>query len=144
MDAEEYVKGRLEPQIDWYDEKSARNKGTVLSFRVVEIVCAAMIPLLSVYLENAVLRFTTGLLAAVIVVCVGVVALFQFQERWVTYRSAAEGLKKEKFLFLTRVEPYNTDKPFQVLVHRVETLISQENLNWIQSTAKLKEGENRG
>ena len=144
MDAVAYVEGRLEPQIVWYDEKSTWNKRALLSVRNIEIICAAIIPLLSGYLDNMAFRFAIGLLAVVVVICAGVIALFQFQEHWITYRSAAEGLKRERFLFLTRAEPYNTEEPFEVLVQRVETCISQENLNWSHFVAKPKKRETHG
>ena len=146
MDAEEYVKNRLEQQIDWYDKKSAQNKNKLLFFRIVEIVCAAMIPLLAGYLNNLALPIpiTIGVLGVVIAICAGMIALFQFQELWIEYRSTAECLKKEKFLFLTRVKPYNTDNPLEILVKRTETLITQQNTNWEQYMTKPKTGESNG
>ncbi|HFC76762.1 MAG TPA: DUF4231 domain-containing protein, partial [Candidatus Moranbacteria bacterium] len=41
-----------------------------------------------------------------------------------------ESLKHEKYLFLTKSEPYDIDEPFKLLVQRVESLISKENTNW--------------
>ena len=110
MDAEEYLKDRLEEQIDWYEKKSLWNKNMLLLLRIIEIVCAAMIPLLSGYLDYPTLSIAKviGVLGVIIAICAGTIALFQFQEHWMEYRSTAECLKNEKFLFLTQVEPYNT------------------------------------
>lgn len=47
-----------------------------------------------------------GGLAAVIVVLEGVQHLYQFQEHWITYRSTAEALKHERYLYLAKAGPY--------------------------------------
>jgi hypothetical protein len=48
--------------------------------------------------------------------------VLKFQEQWLKYRTTAESLKKEKYLFQTRVEPYDVADPLPVLVQRVKTL----------------------
>ena len=103
-----------------------------------------MIPLLSGHLNNLALPIpiAIGVLGVVIVICASMIALFQFQERWIEYRSTAECLKKEKFMFLTRVEPYNTDNPLEIFVQRTETLIFQQNTSWAQHMMKPRTGEN--
>jgi Protein of unknown function (DUF4231) len=77
-----------------------------------------------------------GLLGMAVTIIAGVLSLGQHQEHWIEYRAVCEGLKKEKFLFQTRVEPYNGDNAFQLLIQRVETLVSKENTNWVQYTMK--------
>jgi hypothetical protein len=42
----------------------------------------------------------TGGLVAVIVVLEGAQHLYQFHEQWITYRSTAEALKHERYLYL--------------------------------------------
>ena len=131
MDAEEYLKARLEPQIAWYDKKSTRNKLANTITKIVEILCAAMIPLLAGYAKGGQqsISVVIGILGVVVAASAGVSALLKYQEQWIKYRTTAESLKKEKYLFQTKVEPYNADDPLSVLVQRVETLVSQENTN---------------
>ena len=67
--------------------------------------------------------------------------LFQYQELWTGYRTTCEALKQEKYLFLTRTEPYDEIEPFPLFVQRIENLISTEHSNWIQrmrAAAKAK------
>ncbi|HEY1430160.1 MAG TPA: hypothetical protein VGF39_00785, partial [Stellaceae bacterium] len=47
-----------------------------------------------------------------------------------------EALKKEKFLFVTKTEPYDSDDAFPILVQRIETLVSKENVTWAQYLMK--------
>jgi hypothetical protein len=68
----------------------------------------------------------------VVVVLEGVQQLFQWQTNWVLYRSTAEALKHEKFLFLSCAGPYATADRLRVLAERVEGLVSQEHAKWTQ------------
>ena len=142
MTPDQYVNDRLDEQANWYDGKSATNKKWFISLRVVEIVAAALVPFLSGYVRPEAPQFLIfiGGLGVLIAVCAAAISLFQFQENWIKYRTTAESLKKEKFLFLTRVEPYDNDETaYSTLVQRVETLISQENTNWAQYMTKPEE-----
>jgi len=146
MDADEYLKVRLEPQIAWYDNRSAQNKLANTAAKIVEIVCAAIIPFLAGYAKdgNKFISLAIGILGVVVAVSAGISALLKFQEQWIKYRTTAESLKKEKYLFQTKVEPYDVDDPVSVLVQRVETLVSQENTNWAQYMMKPGKGEGHG
>jgi hypothetical protein len=46
--------------------------------------------------------------------------------------AAGEKQKHEKFLFATRTGPYQDQARFQLLVERVEALISKEATTWAQ------------
>ena len=63
----------------------------------------------------------------------GIANLYRFQENWNEYRASAEALKQEKYLYLARVEPYNGDQPFELLVQRVEALLKSETTGWAQA-----------
>ena len=88
---------------------------------------------------------TVALLGALIAVISTIISLNQFQENWIEYRTTCESLRHEKFLYLTKAEPYNNEEPFGLFVQRVESLISKENSSWSQYTkssiAKTKNEE---
>lgn len=57
----------------------------------------------------------------------------KYHENWIQYRSTAEILKHEKFLYLTRSGGYkNSSASFNELVERCESIISSENVDWVQ------------
>ena len=62
---------------------------------------------------------------------------------WIEYRATAESLRKEKFLFLAQTEPYDKDDAFDLLVQRVEALLSNKNTDWAQSMMNPPKGEKR-
>jgi uncharacterized protein DUF4231 len=136
MDAQSYLKERVEDQIAWYDRKAAFNKRWFISLRTIEIAAAAIVPFLSGFMVHPWIGATVGVIGIVITLCAGVTHLCQFQERWVEYRSTAEALKKERFLFVTRTEPYHADDAFPILVQRIETVASKENVMWAQHLMK--------
>jgi uncharacterized protein DUF4231 len=75
----------------------------------------------------------TGALAAAIVVLEGAQQVFQFQQTWITYRSTAEALKRERYLYLARAGEYAEPDRHRRLAERLEVLISEEHVKWSAS-----------
>jgi hypothetical protein len=76
----------------------------------------------------------TGGLATVVVLLEGAQHLYQWQEHWITYRSTAEALKHERYLYLARAGPYAGEDRHRLLAERVEGLVSQEHAKWAASS----------
>jgi hypothetical protein len=142
MAPEEYIEQRLSDQIGWYDRKSGANQCWFKRLRFAEIVAAATIPFLAGFAGNSFLiKIAIGALGVVVAVFASLLGLLQLQEHWIEYRSTAESLRKEKFLFLTQTDPYDKDDAFHLLVQRVEALLSKENAEWVQSMMKPPKAE---
>ena len=140
MDDTQYIEQRLDNQKDWYSKNSQKNQHWHKRLQIIQILSAASIPFLpSVIPMPFALNIATGALGVLIAVITGVSALYKFDEKWIKYRTTAESLKHEKFIYDTRVEPYDGADPFPLLVKRVETLISQENSDWSQYNTKTSE-----
>jgi Protein of unknown function (DUF4231) len=119
---------RLEDQISWYSTKSQHNQRWFKLLKLCQIVAAAAIPVAAA--ESAPAWLISGA-GALILVLEGLQQLQQYQQNWTTYRSTAERLKHEKFLFLARAGPYAAaGKPEALLAERVEGLVSQEHAAW--------------
>ena len=133
MGKEEYLKDRLDDQIRWYGDKAAWNQRWHKRLQVIIIVAGALIPFVSIFDsgEIAWARILVGLLGVVVAALTAIIGLYKFQENWIQYRFTCESLKREKHTFQAGVEPYADDDAFDVLVGRVESLISSENANWV-------------
>lgn len=132
MPSSEYIKTRLDIQIDWYDNKSIHARKVYKRFQTWEIIFAAGIPLLSGYVSNHwLVPFTIALLGTLIVITASITRLGGYHENWMQYRATCELLRHEKYLYLTGTNPYE-EQPFHLLVERVESIISAENINWSQ------------
>jgi uncharacterized protein DUF4231 len=133
MNQDEYIQSRVDGQIAWYGRKSEMNQRWFRIMRIVEIVAAASIPLLTGYTDLPPVKIVVGSLGLLIAVIAGVLGLYQFQELWTGYRTTCEALKQEKYLFLTNTEPYHQNDSFPLFVQRIENLIAKEHSNWIQN-----------
>lgn len=132
---EEYMADRVEDQIEWYDKKSQGAQRWFKGLRIIEIFAAAAIPIFAGFGGGAPASiWIIGILGALITILTSAMSLYQFQEKWIEYRTTCESLKHEKFIYLARAEPYNEGDPFELFVQRVESLISKENSSWSQYT----------
>jgi hypothetical protein len=144
MTEEEYISHRLDDQIDWYSKKSSSCQNRYKALRVVEIIAAALIPFLSGMGDKIPCsQWIVGAFGVTIALAVAGGALFKYHENWIQYRVTSEQLKQEKFLFATRSGPYADQERFQLLVQRVEALISKEAATWAhvnKQQAKVSHG----
>ena len=93
--------------------------------------------------------YVAGILGAVVVFVEGLLQAYQYRQNWITYRSTAESLKHEKYLYLARADVYAGSRdPLRLLAERIEGLISQEHARWISSSRrqpdKKAQGRKRG
>jgi hypothetical protein len=122
---------RLEDQIAWYGDKSDFHHRRFKLIKGAQLLAAAAIPVI------ATLDFHAAILAALgalVVVLEGFQQLNQYQQNWSTFRSTAEALKHEKFLYLAGGGPYrHARKDTPLLADRIEGLISQEHAKWVSA-----------
>jgi hypothetical protein len=142
MTEEDYIAQRLDDQIDWYSKKSSNCQTWFKALRVVEIVAAALIPFLSGMGEKIPCgQWVVGALGVTIALSAAASSLFKYHENWIQYRVTSEQLKHEKFLFATHSGPYDDQTRFQLLVQRVEALISKEAATWAQVSKQPPKAE---
>ena len=122
---------RLEDQLTWYSTSSRKNQRYYKWLKLLEIAIAASLPVVTAVHSPV---WVTGGLAALIVILEGVQHLYQFQEHWITYRSTAEALKRERYLYLAGAGPYAGGDRHRILAERLEGVISQENAGWVASS----------
>ena len=135
MTPTEYITGRVDDQIDWYDQKSLRVQQWFKRLRGLEIISAGAIPLFAGFGDGSTWSIiVVGVLGAVVAVLASFLSLNQLQVNWIEYRTNCESLKHEKYLFLTNAKPYNEEDSFGLFVQRIESLISKENSGWSQYT----------
>jgi hypothetical protein len=122
---------RLEDQIAWYGKESRRNRAWYKWLKGVTVVSALLIaPISTIGMHGRV----AASLGIAIAIAEGLQQLNQYHANWITYRSTAEALKHEKYLYLGQAGPYSSaEKPLTVLAERVENLTSLENAKWLSS-----------
>lgn len=123
---------RLEDQVKWYDRKSSFCQHRYKCLKILQIILAVSIPIAS-HLEVSIAKWTTSIAGALIAILEGVQHMNQYSTLWVTYRSTAEYLKHEKYLFLSSAGPYKAltdEEKLVTLAERVEERVSTEHANW--------------
>lgn len=133
MQEQEYMEQRIDDQITWLSARSAWNQRLFKRLRLAEVALASLIPVVvTLPLGEIASKVIVASAGAAIATIAAAVSLWRFQELWVQYRGTAEGLKREKFCYLTRVAPYDTDDRLAALVGRVESLLGAENAKWVE------------
>jgi Protein of unknown function (DUF4231) len=137
MDTNEENFERFDRNLAWYSRKSGQCQAVYKGLKLTQIVLAALIPAISALSlnDNAAWRgpVTTGILGMLIVIIEAVQATFQPLEKWMIYRTAAEGLKREKMLYLEGAGPYDglaREAGRKLFVVRIEELLGAEHSGW--------------
>lgn len=138
---------RLEDQIAWYETRSQAAQRAYTRLKIAQIVLGALIPFLAGFQAQmqSLLPPEMSLLPALLIAALGVVIvvlegaqhLRQYHQNWLTYRSTAEALKHEKYLFLADAGPYGVVEDKRgYLAERIEELISNEHTRWVSTRAR--------
>lgn len=123
---------RLEDQLRWYDTKSMSCQRAYRRVKLAQLVVAAAVPVLA--LASKASGLATAIAAAVVVVLEGTQQLYQWQTNWVQYRSTAEALKHERYLYQAKAGPYAGANRRVVLAEKIEGLVSQEHARWTETS----------
>jgi uncharacterized protein DUF4231 len=135
MAAFDYLAERLDPQIKWYDCKSAGAKHWFYILSFVQLLTGAAVPVLAAFKVELTSIAVVGGAAAL---TTGLLSLGQWQHLWIRYRATAEALKHEKYMFLAKSGPYGGAQPAD-LAQRCESLISSEHAVWASLMQRLQQ-----
>lgn len=143
MNQETYLTERIDNQINWYGKKSSSYQSRYKILRIIAIGLAALIPFLTGLIESQddLLKIVAGVCGVLIVIIEGLLSVFNYKDLWTKYRITSEALKREKTMFLTQAGFYQNKKnTFQIFVQRAETIMAEENQNWVE-IQKEEEGK---
>ena len=135
MTVQNYLKERVDDQINWYNKKSKFNQTWYKRLKSIAILCSVSIPFLTGFAE----RFgdstivVIGVLGVLIALIEGILSLNKYQELWLEYRKTTELLQREKILFATNSGPYQQEQKLTKLVERCENIMGAENSSWFDT-----------
>lgn len=129
---------RLNDQLNWYDGKSSHAQKYYKSLKFIQILLALFIPVFNMFdIESS--KIFTAIAGAMIALLEGIQQMNQYSRLWVEYRSTAEKLKHEKYLFVSNAGRYKEIRPEEKLIllaETVEEMVSTEHANWCSETEK--------
>jgi hypothetical protein len=141
----DYIKERLDDQLKWHGSKARENKKKFQMLQVIIIIVGALVPIVnSIGPAGDWLRIISSVLGGIIVIITSLIQLQKYQENWILYRTTAELLKKEKYLYLNSAGDYSgleIKEKKRSLVERVELIVSSETSKYftIHKPEQLKE-----
>lgn len=136
---------RLVDQLNWYDHKSQYCQYRFKGLKFTQVALALLIPVTSLLPEHCA-KWTASIAGALIALLEAVQQMNQYSTLWVMYRSTAERLKHEKYLFLSAAGPYKglaEPERLIVLAERVEEHVSTEHANWFNETHRAATAQKR-
>lgn len=140
MTEQEYLKDRVDDQINWLEAKSGQNQKSYKRLRTVILVTSALIPLISGFITDELgwLKVVVGFGGVIVAISQGMISINKYHDLWLQYRATSETLKREKLLFLTRVGAYaKEEEAFKNFVIMVEAILSEENKQWVENLKNL-------
>ena len=127
-DAGDLVWRELDREFTRYDRQAARHRIGYLALRMVVLAVGAAVTVLAAVGARPAL---TASLAAVVVVAEGAQQLFQLHTRWLAYRTAAEGLRRQAFRYVAGLAPYDDPATRRTrLAGALEEVTTGENEVW--------------
>ena len=134
-----YISERLDNQISWYGKKSAYNKLRFRICQLIVIVASAVIPIINLGIPLTgsspyQALGITAILGGVITIVTALSQMDTYFETWVLYRTTAEALKRERFLYVNNAADYSAlseEAKNKLLVERVEAMLSSENSKFL-------------
>lgn len=132
-----------ESQFEYYDSKATTNKRGDRVTRVAQIILTAVLPVAATLFagtNEAIWRWSIVIIALLVLINQGLRSYLNYQKKWLSYRTTAESLRREKQLFDTKTQRYETTSdPQRLFVDRVMAIVEQENREWETATRKAQE-----
>lgn len=145
IEPEDYLRERVDEQIQWMADKSRYNKSSHRFLRLIQISLGVLVTAVGPY--TTVFRYgsqVTTALGAIISLAAAWEAVNDYQNNWIRYRRTLEDLERERLYYQTSSGPYRhgmeasseEEAAFALFVTRVEALLGQELDSWSTSAAK--------
>ncbi|WP_291725559.1 DUF4231 domain-containing protein [Bernardetia sp.] len=145
IDDKQYIAERLDSQMNWYDRKSSENKKKYKRIKRAEAVIAALIPVVitfgafKIVQENDLgvyLQVVAALAGVALVIMNSFLELDEHYKLWKEYRVTCEMMRHERYMYMTRSEPYDEADAFPRLVEKIEAILNSETQRWKQIDKK--------
>jgi hypothetical protein len=141
MTPSDYLRDRVDDQIEWYTRKSSLNKRWFIRLTGIEILLSVSIPFLTDFItaDSLGVKHLVSLVGICLALNSGLLVLMKYKDNWVAYRTTAERLRHERCKYLTRTGIYAGEDRFVQFVSVVEEVLTQEIAAWKSSQAPSKE-----
>ncbi len=134
VDIKNYIQERVIRQLKWYENKSNRNQFWYRVLMVISIIMSSSIPVLTLMLDlSYTIKIIISVLSSSITGISAIIALYNYRELWVQYRTSCEILKSVLYKFFTRSGEFKDledSKMYDMLITSCENYITKEFETW--------------
>lgn len=138
-DFKEYYK----KQFEYYDEKACTNKRNDRIFKISQIILSAILPVsitLFPVTSSQFWKYVVIAFSLLLLIIESLKSYLNYQKKWLSYRTTAEALRREKQRFDTKTGKYaSASKPEEIFVDEIMEIVEEENRNWEIATRKAQE-----
>jgi Protein of unknown function (DUF4231) len=140
----DFIKERVDNQINWFEAKSSWNQRQYRYYKRIEFTIAASVPVLVTFIGSfgdypvldKILQITAAVCGVISVVVTKQIEVNDFQNYWINYRILCESLRNERYKYLTHTEPYDEEDAFPLFVGNIESILSKSSKQWELQKAK--------
>lgn len=134
-----YIIERVMGQIEWYDRESSKDQACYKGFMIASIILSALIPIFTLLSDvpyRIYIKIIITSISSAVTVISAIIALYNFRELWIQYRSNCEILKSVLHRFFTKSGEFNNideSKSYEMLVMSCEEYLTKEFQTWVAS-----------
>ena len=139
-----YLLDRVLPQMAWYSKKSAQYQTMYYRLMAATILMGALIPAFSVGANHTAVKVILALLGASVTGINAYLALHNYHDLWITYRTTREDLIHHLYCYFNKAGVFSSSENSEdlnvLLVNICEDTLSKENGGWttiIQKTPTI-------
>lgn len=130
-----YLLNRIIPQMTWYNKKSESYQTRYYRLMATTIILGALIPAFSVGANSTAFKVIIALLGASVTGINAYIALYNFHDLWMAYRTTREELLHTLYCYFNRAGVFSqknvtTEELDVLLVNVCEETLSKENGGW--------------
>lgn len=131
-----YIEERVIGQIKLYDKKSSENQFWYKLFMIISIIISGMIPILTLMLDlpfGFIIKIVISALSSTVTAISAIIALNNYRELWVQYRTNCEILKSILHRFFMKNGEFanvENDEEYEILTASCENYITKEFTTW--------------
>ncbi len=131
----DYIQNRIIPEMDYYSKRSREYQKTYQRWMTVSIALSALIPVLSILIEeNGVIKITIALCGAAVTGLNAYLSLKSYKDLWLRYRTTRETLLSALYCYFNNARMFEKENdPRQkdiLLVNLCEDILNDENGGW--------------
>jgi hypothetical protein len=143
--ADRYFDDHLGKQRNWYSKNAGKSKRRTNFLAFVVLACGAATTVIQLFEGHAWLPLTTAILGTLVVLTKGLESIGNYQENWLGFRKASEGMKREYRLFINNAGDYadaeSEDEAYRWFVEAVEKVIAEEQNQFWEGRGRRHEAE---